>query len=221
MASFRSAGAFATVTSGQTIEIPAGAGIVDGDGLVIIGFADDNQALSLNEGGWAEDTEAQGATGGDKAIAVYRKIASSESGTYTLDVGGGADVKMKGVMLVYQDVDPTQFDVVSTTFEGPANQDTHNPASITTSTDGAIVVSAVAAVQTTASPGTQPSGYTMRAQNGTTDYLGVADITVATAGLEDPGNWSGLGTSSDSISITFAIRPSSASSSVAVMRRRR
>lgn len=208
MASFRSVGAVQDQTAVQTIEISAAAGIQDGDLLIICGFADDNQSLTLNEGGWTEETEVQDAAGGDKVIAVYTRIASSESGTYTLDVGGGAGVRMIGFMVAYQDVDQTTpMDAAVTTNSGTTNSDTHDPSAITTVTDNAIVCSYVGAVQTTAGDRTPPSGYTERVDSGATDWVGFAEIDVATAGVEDPGTWSGLTSGADSASITLAIRP--------------
>jgi hypothetical protein len=221
MASFRSVGTVTDSSGVDTIEISAASGIQDGDLLCICGFADNNVSLTLNEGGWTEQTELQDASGGDKVLALYTRIAASESGTYTLDLGSGT-ARMIGAMLAYTDVDQvTPMDATVTTASGTVNSDQHDPAAITTVTNNAIVVSFVGAVQTTSGSRTVPSGYTERVTSGATDMIGVADIDVATAGSEDPSVWTGLGSSADSASITFAIRPAAGGGAGSVILRRR
>jgi len=209
---FRAAGAIASGFA-QTLEVALPAGTTDGDFLIIAAYCSDNRNITTPEAGWTSETTVMSSVAGDSAVAFMHTIASSESGTYTVNMDGGADKTMYAVMLAYSGADQTTpQDAAFTNNFDVANSSSHNPAAITTVTDDAIVVSICGATQTTASPGTPPSGYTLRAENGSTHYLGVADKAVASAGVEDPGNWTSLGSGADSESITLAIRPAAAAS---------
>lgn len=208
-------GAVATATA-QTIEVALPATVNDGDLLTIHAYFDDNQAGSNGEAGWNKDTEVQSFALSDSATYLWTKIAASESGTYTLNFGGGADAPIIAFMVAWPGADQTTpMDATSVgTADIGNDSDTAATPAITTVTNNAIVVSQIGANQTTASPGTEPSGYTALAQNGTTQYLGTAYKLVASFGTETPGTWSGLGTGADSGGITFAIRPAAVASSI-------
>ena len=200
------AGIFATDSSAQTLEVPPPAGISDGEILCIAAFANDNVTVSTPEAGWTKDSEIQSTTAGDKTIALFLKIASSESGDYTIDIDGGVNEILKGVCFRIAGNSATQPDTASQAHDGSFNSDTMNPDPITTANDGSLVFSICGATQTIATPGSQPSGYQKLTEEGTITYLGVAYKLVPTAGVEDPGTWSGLGATADSVGITMAIR---------------
>ena len=203
-------------TTAQTMEVAPAAGMADGDLAVICATASDNIVISVNETGWTTDTNFQIATGSDAAVLLSYKVitnAAGEPANYTVDITGGTNKSMRGVMVLYQGVDQDNpIDQTSTTNE-QTNSATHDPASIETQTPGAYVLSLIVGTITTgATPATQPSGYTKRAENGSTQYLGFADKEVASAGVEDPAQWSSLddGSTCDSGTITAAIRPAGA-----------
>ena len=204
---FRAAG---TVVSdwAQTVEVEPPAGVQDNDLLVIAATCNDNQTITVNELGWTDDRSLLSEASGDSAVLFAYKKASSESGNYTVDITGGTNREIRAVCLAYVGVDQTNpIDATSSTNADVSNSDTSDPALIVTATAAAWVLSIIGATQTTASPGTQPTGYSKRAEHGTTAYLGIADKEIAAAGSEDPGVWSGLGTSADSGTITAALRP--------------
>lgn len=208
---FRTAGTEATAFA-QTIEVSLPAGQQDDDLLVLVVLVGDDVAVTINEAGWTKDTEVQDVAGGDKTIVFGYKVASSESGTYTVDIAGGSSKEIRAMMFAYDGVDTsTPINAVTTTNSGTTNSTTHNPAAITTATDGAWVLSILGVVQNANADGTEPSGYTLRGEGGSASgvqpYWGMGDKTVAAAGPEDPGNWTALGAGTDSASITAAIRP--------------
>lgn len=202
--------------SSGSIELNAPSSIVDGDLLVAVGMAADNVAIEIDEVGFAEQANVINSTAADSSIVAAVKIASSESGTYTLNVEGVSSESMQGWILQYRGVDQsTPIDAVATTVANTTNSTTHNPAAITTVTDGAWVISICAGVQCDVSA-TEPTGYTLREEKGETTgfdrYLGTADKAVVSAGVEDPGNWTDLPSTADTGSITIAIRPAAGAS---------
>ena len=201
-------------TAGTTLELAAPAGIQDGDLLVAIGMAADDVAIEIDEVGFNEELNITNVTASDSALVVATKIASSESGTYTLKVEGATSETLMGFVLLYRGVDQTTpQDQTPTSVIDATNSDTHDPAAITTQTDGAVVISIAVATQNSIGEGgsTPPSGYVLRGEDARTtgfqEWIGAADKTVATAGSENPGTWSGLSSTADSGSITTAIRP--------------
>ena len=208
-------GAVASSSAAQTLEVALPATVNDGDYLTIHCFADDNVASACPEAGWTEHAEVPSTNGGDSMTSLYGKVAASESGTYTITFGGGIDMVVKAFMVAWPGVDQTtSLDAaVTESIDIGLNSDTAATGAITTVTNGAAVISQIGSAQTTASPGTVPSGYTKVGEDGTTDYLGVAYKIIASFGLETPGTWSGLGTGADSGGLTFALRPAAAAAS--------
>jgi len=203
----RSVGAF-TSTTAQTIEVVPGT-IVDDDILLLVAYAGDNVDLTTPEAGFSTTIQIQ-RTGSDAVIGFWTKTASSESGDYTVNISGGANRTMKGVILAISGGDTsTHLDQTSVTKNTETNSTTQTPPAITTQTDLArvfCIAGAIAAVNTAAH--TPPSGYDDHGESASTNhFLGVASISVTPAGTETPGSWSGFGSTSDHMSITLAIKP--------------
>ena len=195
----------------QSLEVPPAAGIQDNDLLIIAStYKETGGNLTVAEAGWTDDTQIE-SEGPSRSLTVSYKKALSESGNYTVDSNEGTSRNMIAVCIALAGVDQTTpIDAASTTVLSISNSTTHDPAAITTVTLNAWVFSIMAHTQGDDGLATQPSGYTSDANNGGTNIgLGVAHIADLSIGSEDPGVWSALGTSADSLSITLAIRPAS------------
>jgi hypothetical protein len=195
----------------NTIEVTPPASISDGNLLCMVGYCDDNQALSTPESGWTKDSQVSNAINSDSAGAFFYKVASSESGNYTLDMAGPAG-NMRGVIFQLSGQNATVIDATSVTgADAGLDSDTIDPGAITTVTDGAWVLSIIAMNQSGGGALTVPTGYTKIAEAADADNFGVAYKLVSSAGSEDPSTWSNLGATADSGYITAAIRPAAAS----------
>lgn len=158
----------------------------------------------------------------DRRVDSYYKVASSESGSYTwtLDSDGSNSHWTVLVVAAFRGCDTTtpidvSFDSAQTAAHILNTLNSPNP-DITTVTDGAWVLladshSGNATMDITAYGA--PSGYTLRASTGISQnrVLALATNEIASAGAENPGNWTHSGTASgdDLSQITMAIRPSS------------
>ncbi len=214
---FRSIGPVEQVF-GTTMEVTAPAGIVDGDLLIMHSTVSANTTtVTVDEPGWTKLIDANSSLGGSNTVSVHYKIANNESGTYT--VGGlGASQSFRSVCAAYSGVDQTTpFDATTVETINVVDSDTHDANPITTVTNDGFVLNLLGLVQG-ATPGTQPAGYNKRAENGTSNYLGYADIAKAVAGVENPGPWSGLGSDADSTSVTIALRAAAAAGKTATVR---
>jgi len=206
----RSTGAVVSSSTVNTIEVTPPGTIVDGDQVRIFAYFDDDQTISCPESGFTKEDEIQSITGGDMAVATFYKTASSESGNYTVNFGGPAG-NARCVAVAVSGIDTgTPVDAASTSSEDTADQDTYDPPAITTVTANAWVWSLMGANQSAGTGLTQPSGYTLVAEGNSSDNFGVAYIDAGATGVEDPGNWSGIGSSADSAGITIAMRPAGA-----------
>jgi hypothetical protein len=180
--------------------------------VAIVGLSNDDNTLDLNETGWTDHyTDSDG--GSDKALLVSYKIASSEPANLTADHSGTAQ-DYSAQAHTFTGVDTTTpLDGVTPTVGTPTvDSTTFDPAAVTTNTDNAWVCSAIAIHGYNGTSPTGPSGYTVYTSpsNGSGDLrIGLACKLVATAGSEDPGTWGSLGTFSDTVGITFAIREES------------
>ena len=194
-----------------SIEVAKHASTADDDLMVLVGVCSDNVSLDVNEAGWTEQEEALWSVASDGALVVATKIASSESGDYTLRVTGATSETLRAFILTYRGVDTgTPMDATATKLVDMTNSDIHDPPAIITVTANAFVLTVVGATQSDGAA-IKPTGYTLRREYGTGsglgEYVGVADIDAGAAGSEDPGTWSGLSATADSGSITIALRP--------------
>jgi len=206
MPSVRSVGAFTTATA-QSIEVTPGT-IVDDDTLLLAAYASDNIDLTTPEADFSSTIQIQ-RTGSDAVIGFWTKTASGESGDYTIDISGGANKIMKGVIIAISGGDTsTHLDQTSVTKNTETNSTTQTPPAITTQTDLALVFCIAGAIgQTGTGDHDPPSGYDDHGESASTNhFLGVASISVTPAGTETPGVWGTFGSVSDHMSITLAIK---------------
>ena len=161
----------------------------------------------------------------DRVSDVGYKIASSEGTTYTFTNNEAVTLDMHCIVMVYSGVNSTQMDVTPTSshYVFTVNTDAPDPPSITTATDGAmVVIFASTSGLDNSRFCTAPSGYTLR--HGSVDlqdeaFVCAAEKLITTAGAENPGAWAitngnGCGTecTDDTYAATVAIAPESASS---------
>jgi hypothetical protein len=207
-----STGALVEVGPGvNTIEVTPPASIVDDNLLVMVVIYDDNQTISDGEGDWTKVGQITNLAKGDSACALFIKKAASETGNYTVNVGGTTGW-ITGICFQLAGQDQTTPQDQTAIFSSDSDnhlQGTINPTGITTQTDGAWVFTIAAGLQGDGTALTQPTGYTLHTDSLDPLELGIAYKEVATAGLETPDEWSGLGTGFDGGDITFAIRPES------------
>jgi hypothetical protein len=193
--------------SGTTHELAAPASIVDGNLLLMIAAIHVDELLTNDEGDWTKDTEFQTITSEDRTIAVWWKIASGETGTYT--VSHTTSTFFKGAILQYSGVDATTPIDATVTSADAENSSTHTPASITIATDQSWVVSAITKTGGSVNA-TEPSGTTNRVESpGTGRYFGVADVGPESTGPFQLNNWTGMDSVADHMSITIPLRPAS------------
>jgi hypothetical protein len=224
---FVAAGTEQNSTGVNTVEVAAPAGIQDDDLLVLAANQmASGEAISLDEAGWTSVTAQQHASDARLNLHVWIKVASSESGTYTLSVT--TNNQWRARMLAYRGVDTTTpQDQTAVDGTETSNSDTHDPAAIVTQTNGAFVLVAVGGKQSGATGVvTQSSGYTVRIDQGAGDGVGWQELLfleekeVASAGSETPGQISGLDNSTandpEAISVTFALRPAATGTTITI-----
>jgi hypothetical protein len=209
--------AIATVTNGtaqtatnQTVECPAPASIIDDNYLRIIATASNDVNISVNESGWTTIAHVQMTAGSmDGTLAVFIKKASSESGTYTVDIDGGVNYALIVQCAQFSGIDlsiPSDKDPASTITDQSGTS--IDPPAITTATDDAWVESVIYARGASISKPSMPAGYTeFGGRLQTNHYLGASYIDAGSAGVEDPGIWSSFGVSTGCCGITWAMRP--------------
>jgi hypothetical protein len=206
--SIRSEGV-ATETTAQTIECPAPGTIVDGDILRIVVGVDDDVVISVPD--FTEVGQVGNDTALDGKLGVYIKEASSESGTYTVNIAGGVDETINVQCTAFADVDTAQIEdsePIEDAYDTASG--TYDPPGITTNTDLAFVESCMFSRGASLTTPTVPTGYTDSANGGqknTNSYLGAAYKEVTSAGAEDPGEWTGMVVTVHTRGITWAIRP--------------
>ena len=205
----RSAGTGNNDVTVQTAEVSPPGTIVDGDILIMQVYVSDDVAISTPESGWTKIDEIQSNVGGDSALAIFRKIASGESGDYTVNIAGGFDKTILHQCSAYSGVNNSNIDDVLATKNGDlVNDDTPLAVPITTFTDNAMVITFIGAFAITGSGQAVPSGYTNGGFEHTTNHeLRSAYKTITPADTENPGDWTGFGAGADSGVITIALRP--------------
>lgn len=203
----RSTGA-ADETIAQTIECQAPATIVDGDLLRLKAACVNDINISVNEAGWDQVAHIKSTVGLDNAMAVFEKIASSESGNYTVDIDGGINRQIFVQCTAFSGVDETTpMDAAATTTIDIQSANLDGPA-IVTVTDKAWVESFVFARAGGLGVPTVPTGYTFNGTfSATNAWFGSATkADISPAGSEDPGAFV-FGASVDGGAITIALRP--------------
>jgi hypothetical protein len=178
----------------------------------IMSSATTDRTFSMADGTWSKIDEVYSNDAEDTNLAAFiKRMGASPDTSATLTISGTA-VTLTTIVNVYRDVDTTTAQDATATTATQVNGATPTPAGITTNTDGAKVVTFIAATQAVAVT-TPSTGYGNLLQEGTggasTRTLVVQDKTVATAGLETPGGITDLNGSTDqsSSTITFALRP--------------
>jgi hypothetical protein len=157
---------------------------------------------------------------GNTQAECYRKVmgGTPDASVQTNSSGGSGLVGFAVVAVVLRGVDTSTPEDANETFAGLSAGNQPDSPSITTVTDGALVISAIHARVLDASV-TAPSGYTNQvdiASDGSfVDHTtAIASALVASAGAENPGAWSNWTTTfSDGTAATLAIRPAAAGGS--------
>jgi hypothetical protein len=150
---------------------------------------------------------------GNTQAECYRKVmgGTPDASVQTNSNGSSGIVGLSVVAVVLRGVDTSTPEDANETFVGFSGATQPDSPSITTVTDGALVISAIHAGILDAAV-TAPAGYTNQvdiASNGSfIDHTtAIASAIKATAGAEDPGAWSDFGSSTDGSALTFAVRP--------------
>ena len=192
-----------------TLDTATITGLADDDLMLFCVLEDDNIAIVSNDG----LTESVQGGSGNRRMAVYRKVALTEGGTYSFQNTTPSNKEYTGVILAYRGVDTTTPEDATAQLVERANDTTPAAATITTVSDNAWVVTVLGSVNagTTLHTGNQPAGYTIRADiaNAGDRNLCAADLTKTPAGLETPGDWgdSAYTATTDHVSITVALKP--------------
>ena len=218
MGSFVGAGAVssnAALAPSTNMSVAVHASTVDDDTLILIVHKNDNDGDVSTPAGWDKETTLSNitGTGDDRTIAVFTRPALSEPSSYNIQHTDTTSEEISAVILTYRGFSAAIFDVtpISAHVSLDADDFTPNPIpTITTLTDGAFVVTAVAITLGTLTSGGAPTGYNDRVSHlGTNRNLLIADKEIITAGAEDPVSWNsaGSGQTPDSTLITFALEP--------------
>jgi len=121
--------------------------------------------------GWSEDQQRNQTVGNDRTLGVARKIAASESGSYTPTVSGsGANVGCS--IHVFRGADASGSQAASPAGVDETNQANPNPQNVTTDSDGALVFCASVA---------QASGGPTGGETPPTGMTALATLTLANA----------------------------------------
>lgn len=195
-----------------SITLPAGVAEDDGVWLAYAEGTNSDVDMAMVTTGYTELADLNRGPSIQNNLGVFRKImGATPDSTATCDGHGDAGAPLVAVCQVWTGADTTTpEDATSTTATADAG-DPDSP-SITTVTDGAVVISFGS---TNANDGavTAPSGYSDQVDVGRTDSasatVGAASITVASAGPENPAswtNWSGA-VFPRHCAVTVAVRP--------------
>jgi hypothetical protein len=185
----------------------------NGDVLVAFAVANDStftQTLRINEAGWTTRAHRNATGGADRSLLVSTKVASSESGTYTLDTveGAAATVEWKGEICAFAGVHADVLDAATVYASDVTDNDQIDPAAITTATANALVITALAAGNSGGSDLTGPSGHTELFDEigAATIWIAGSYLNVASPGSSNPGVWSGMTATADSSVATLALK---------------
>ncbi len=165
-----------------------------------------------------EVSEDGGTAGTKQTLAVYyKRMGATPDSSVTMTYPGGASGNAtSSIARAYRGVDPlVQMDASGVSDFGTGPNQPNSPA-ITTVTDGAFVLSIVSNASQDTTAGSAPTGYgnldwiALSATHFTTQAA--ADKEVPSAGVEDPGPFSGFTASAGRVQIrwTIALRPEGA-----------
>lgn len=179
-------------------------GLADGDVLVAVSNVDANETITA-PGDWTA-CFAQEQTGTQTVRAWYRVVptASAEPATYAF--GGTGSVARRTTIVCYSGVDnTTPMDVTPLATNNSVASTVVHAASITTVTDGAMVVWGGAYDSSTFTV-TKPTACTNRDQATTLYRLTMADLAMPTAGATGDQDGS-AGTARVNVGMLIALRP--------------
>lgn len=201
--------------TGITVTLPSSS---SGDTLVLFAFRDQYGGGSFNvPSGWTYYADISGAetSGRDRVSMVCTKTSSGAEPSSIVVSGTGNSRWLSGVIVRYSSADG--LDVTPTTshrIDGTSDNTPPN-AAITTATSDAMVVTVMGLNAGNAvSAWGAPAGYTLVDSVTGSAAIGVAEKTVASAGLESPGSWTNTpsGSTGDYLGATIAIKHSAGGS---------
>jgi hypothetical protein len=179
-------------------------GLADGDVLVAVSNVDANETITA-PGDWTA-CFAQEQTGTQTVRAWYRAVptASSEPATYAF--GGTGSVARRTTIVCYSGVDnTTPMDVTPLATNNTTASVVIHAATITTATDGAVVVWG-GAVDSSTFTVTKPTAVTNRDQAAALYRLTVGDLAMPTAGATGDQDGS-VSTARANVGMLIALRP--------------
>lgn len=196
-----------------TLEVSAPPVISNGDLLRLWVTVSDDVSTSVDEAGWTQVLQVFGSTGLNTNLSLYYKVASAESGNYTVNIKGGASAAMTAQVAAWPGVNTaTPQDASATSLVDQQSLITFSPPDITTVHDGAVVETIIYVRGTGLGvPDGTPAGYTTAGRlNQTNAYQAAVYNSIANATAESPGDWQSFSTSADGSLITWALRPAGA-----------
>lgn len=197
-----------------TITVPS---ISDGQlllaGLLGVGSSLTDAWDALSGDGFTQIHNKNETAGRNLSLAVGYKVASSEPSDHTFTLGSTSGIDRCGFLLPiisqHGDVLDVTF-VEGTHYVHAENDPTPDPASITTLTANAEVIT-IAGVTGAALTPVVPSGHTSRAatNGGANRNLNASSKLVASPGAENPDAWANTGgdSTAESAVVTLAIKP--------------
>lgn len=202
----------AIAANGSNITLTFDGSPAQNDVVLLFGTHGDGEDTVATPSGYTEIWSATGA--GLVAGAYYKVLGASPDAGVTWNGGGNLADAVAACSFVLRGADTTTpMDNTRTVGTGTSAPPV-TPA-ITTVTDGAWVFSAAYSDATDASV-TGPSGYSTPVGGGGSDTndasVWVAYLEIASAGSEDPGDYSFYGVTSRYYTPTIAVRPAGASS---------
>jgi hypothetical protein len=185
----------------------------NGDLLVIFASTSASSGdltLAVNETGWTIRAAGSTTNGIDRSLMIATKVASSESGTYTVSSVNSASIKAR--MAAFSGVHADVLDQTTPAAVVLSNtNDSAIPPAITTQTAGALVLTFVTLTDTPSFPSlADPDNHTTlyTATDPPTPYHLVSYREIASPGTETPTAWTGVDDDStaDTLAITIALK---------------
>ena len=178
--------------------------------LLFAAYSDDALTPRVNESGWTLVGSMAGVADVDHSLAVWRKVAASESGAYTVDTNEAVTVAMRGRIVVFSGVHSDVVDQTAVNGPDTANSATYDPAAIVTQTANALVISVIVASGGSVVDFTEPTNYTPLFDHVAAGLpcMDAAYKFVVSPGSENPATWNVTTSVRDTIGITLALKPS-------------
>jgi hypothetical protein len=206
----------ARVTSNEVITVTAPTGIADNDLLIEFYNHNDNDVEPVTSSGFTQiESGVESSAGSDTTMASLFKIASSESGDYT--ISGTAPVSAQnttGAVICLRGVDTsTPIDttyVQASHYLKTVDNGGTTPQDIITTTPNAVVVLMIWVGGATTTAFSAPSGYAeIEDFTGSTTNFAAFTKTVVSPSTENPGaiTVTGIGAGDECVMLTLAIRP--------------